>query len=148
MQQSGNHPLHTSHISNLLRSGATRQNFSPFIDYLKSLSPGKVDLDIRSLDFRVRDDHCEIVDFVTALTDRLRLKRDFELINAWMALFLRVHGDVIGKMWDSAAECDESLQILQAALMAWKVEQQREAKRLSELMGYCRGIVGFLRSTH
>lgn len=135
----------SSHLGSLLSSGASRRNFGPFIDYLKSLSPGKVDLEIRSLDFRVRDGQCEIVDFVTALSDRLRSKKDFELINAWMAVFLRVHGDIIGQMWESARD-DDSLQLLQAALVAWKVEQQREAKRLSQLIGYCRGITGFLRS--
>ncbi|KKA21073.1 WD repeat protein [Rasamsonia emersonii CBS 393.64] len=146
MQQSGKLSLHGSHISNLLKTGALCHNFTSFIDYFKSLSPAKVDLEIRSLDVRMRDGRCEIVDFVTALTERLRSKRDFELVNTWMAVFLRVHGDVIGRVWETTNGEDESLQMLQAALAAWKFEQQREAKRLSDLIGYCRGVVWFLRS--
>jgi U3 small nucleolar RNA-associated protein 21 len=146
MQQASGLAAQGSHISNLLKTGAIRHSFTPFIDYFKSISPGKVDLEIRSLDIRMRDGRCEIVDFVTALTERLRSKRDFELINAWMAAFLRIHGDVIGRVWETTTE-DAPLQMLQAALAAWKFEQQMEAKRLSGLTSYCRGVVAFLRSS-
>ena len=90
------------------------------------------------------------MDFVNALTERLRSKRDYELINAWMAVFLRVHGDVIGRMREESQSPEDSgataLSQLQDALRAWKAEQQRETQRLGQLTGYCRGVVGFLRS--
>lgn len=128
--------------------GASRQNFAPFVDYFKTLSPGKIDLEIRSLDVQFSSQgHSELVDFVNALTERLRQKKDFELVNAWMAVFLKVHGELIRNTWEGQDTEAGSAHALQAALMAWKREQQNETKRLSELMGYCRGVVGFLRST-
>lgn len=137
-----------SPISRLLKSGVSSNNYAPFIDYFKSLSPGKTDLEIRSLNVRLspNDGYCELVSFVDALTERLRAKKDFELVNAWMAVFLKVHSDLI--CGDDDSDSGEDLtQALRTALSAWKKEQESEAKRLSELMGYCRGIVGFLRSS-
>jgi U3 small nucleolar RNA-associated protein 21 len=135
-----------SPVSKLLKSGARNNTFSPFIDYFKSLSPGKTDLEIRSLGVQLLPGgYCELVSFVDALAERLRVKKDFELVNAWMAVFLRVHSDLVsGDGEDTDADVSSALR---TALLAWKKEQESEAKRLSELMGYCRGIVGFLRSS-
>ena len=136
-----------------MRAANATGDFTSFIDYFKSLSPAKADLEIRSLDPRARGYGNEFTAFVRALTARLREKRDFELVNAWMAVFLRVHGDVIGALEE---EDDEAMSVdgdeeadagsLQAALAEWKVEQDWEGKRLGDIVGYCRGIVGFLRS--
>lgn len=123
----------------LLQSG----DFASFIEHLKTLPPAKADLEIRSLDPRVRNGHSELADFVLALTGRLRLKQDFELVNAWMAVFLRIHSDVVR---ESAHTDDAQYRILREALVAWSREQQREADRLADLVGFCRGVVGFLRS--
>lgn len=73
--------------------------------------------------------------FVQALTSRLAQKRDYELVQAWMTVFLRLHGETIAH--------DEELRL---ALESWKKEQDKESRRLGELVGYCNGIVGFLRS--
>ena len=57
-------------------------------------------------------------------------------MQAWMAVFLRLHGELVAQ--------DEALT---AALQEWRDEQQAEAKRIGSLMGYCSGVVAFLRST-
>ncbi|GAD95804.1 snoRNA binding protein [Paecilomyces variotii No. 5] len=134
------------HFNALLRSGSESGNFEPFVEFLKSLPPAKADLEIRSLDPRIQSGRCELVDFVTALTERLRMKRDFELVNAWMAVFLKVHADILGDWSTSTDDEHQVAQLLREALAVWKSEEQREAKRLAALMGYCRGVVGFLRS--
>ncbi|KAJ9235602.1 hypothetical protein DTO271D3_2606 [Paecilomyces variotii] len=130
----------------LLRSGSESGNFEPFVEFLKALPPAKADLEIRSLDPRIRSGRCELVDFVTALTGRLRMKRDFELVNAWMAVFLKVHADILGDWSASTDDEHQVAEMLREALAVWKSEEQREAKRLAALMSYCRGVVGFLRS--
>lgn len=66
----------------LLRSGHETSDFLPLIEYLKSLSPAGVDLEIRSLDSRISDGHFELSDFVAALASHLRSKQDFETIMA------------------------------------------------------------------
>lgn len=75
------------------------------------------------------------------------MKKDFELVNAWMAVFLKVHSDLISGGVDGDDVDADLVNALRTSLLAWKREQEIEAKRLSELMGYCRGIVGFLRSS-
>lgn len=77
----------------------------------------------------------ELVNFVTALTDRLRQKRDYELVHAWMNVFLRLHMDTIA--------IDERLVM---GLREWRQCQESESVRLGDLVGYCSGVVGFLRS--
>ena len=73
--------------------------------------------------------------FVKALTARLREKRDYELVLTWMAVFLRVHGEVVVG--------DE---VLVKVLGEWKEVVGAEKERLGSLVGYCAGVVGFLRS--
>ncbi|GJC94196.1 WD repeat domain-containing protein [Colletotrichum higginsianum] len=93
--------------------------------------PSTADLELRSLS--PEDDG--LLRFVRALTSRLASRRDYELVQAWMTVFLRLHFDLV--MGDA--------QLLEA-LGEWKTLQEREAGRLDDLVGYCSGVVGFLRS--
>lgn len=102
-----------------------------FFEYLKALSPSACDLEIRSL---VSLDHLEL--FLTALTGRLRSHRDFEAVQAFLSVFLTVHGDVL-------IANDE----LRAGLEALQVEQRKESGRLMELISYSLGTLGFLKSS-
>ncbi|OJJ35746.1 hypothetical protein ASPWEDRAFT_40984 [Aspergillus wentii DTO 134E9] len=140
---SGGSPI-GSRFTCLLQSGCQTGDFDPFIEYLKSLSPAKADLEIRSLDPRVQEGSSELSVFIVALTSRLRLKKDFELVNAWMAVLLKIHADTLG---NCSEENTGEHNILRDALIIWSQEQQTESKRLAGLVGYCRGVVGFLRSS-
>lgn len=132
-----------SSITRLLRLGHDSGNFDSLIEHLKGLSPARADLEIRSLAPRVVDGMSELSKFVDALTMRLKSRRDFELVNAWMAVFLRIHADMVG----TCSQRDElEYRMLREALVSWADEQQQEGKRLAGLVGYCRGIVGFLRT--
>ena len=110
---------------------ATRHtgDYTTFIEHLKSLSPSTADIEIRSLNSE------ELVPFVSALTFQLRSKRDYELVQAWMAVFLRIHGDAVPRHAG-----------LRQALIEWREWQGREGKRLGDLVGFCEGVVGFIRS--
>jgi U3 small nucleolar RNA-associated protein 21 len=83
----------------------------------------------------VDEDANELLHFIRALTSRLVARRDYELTQAWMTVFLRLHFDLI---MESEALLKE--------LAIWKEHQQREKERLDNLVGYCGGVVGFLRS--
>lgn len=104
---------------------------SSFTNHLKILSPSAADLELRSL---TPDE--EFLPFINALTSLLRQKRDYELVQAWMSVFLKLHVDSIALADDGVTD----------ALREWKAEMDREGKRLSELVGFCSGVVGFLRS--
>lgn len=103
---------------------------SAFFEYIKALSPSAVDLEIRSL---VSLDHLGA--FLSALIGRLRSHRDFEAVQAFMTVFLSIHGDVL----IANAELRDLLERLEA-------EQKRETARLMELVSYSLGTLGFLRS--
>lgn len=117
-------------FTSTLRVGYETGNYLPFLNCLKSLSPSMADLEIRSL-----NPHEEFVPFITALTYQLRAKLDYELIQAWMSVFLRLHSDSI----------THDQRIIEA-IKVWREEQARESKRIGELLSYCSGVIGFLRT--
>ncbi|TCD62177.1 hypothetical protein EIP91_007261 [Steccherinum ochraceum] len=65
-------------------------DYDAFYDYVKTLSPAAIDLEIRSL---VTLDAHRL--FLTALIQRLRSHRDFEAVQTFQSVFLRIHGDVL-----------------------------------------------------
>ncbi|KAL2136753.1 hypothetical protein VTI74DRAFT_1794 [Chaetomium olivicolor] len=111
-------------------------DYTDFLEHLKSLSPSAADLELRSLSIGNGDDASnELLHFIKALTTRLIAKRDYELTQAWMTVFLRLHFDLV-----------MANQSLLNALAEWKEYQAKERDRLDDLVGYCGGVVGFLRS--
>ncbi|KAH8763476.1 Utp21 specific WD40 associated putative domain-containing protein [Hyaloscypha sp. PMI_1271] len=118
-----------------LRAGGESGDYTPFITHLKTLSPSAADLEIRSLTPNPGEETDELVNFVSALTSRLKQRRDYELVQAWMAVFLRLHMDEVTR--------DERLA---EALREWRECQEGEGRRISDLIGYCGGVVGFLRN--
>ncbi|KAI1273178.1 WD repeat domain-containing protein [Xylaria sp. FL0933] len=118
-----------------LRAGAVSGNYDDFIEHLKALAPATADLELRSLSPAEDDDSNELLQFIRAMTNRLKARRDYELTQAWMTVFLRLHFDLI-------LESDS----LMKALAEWKQHQAEECERLDNLVGYCGGVVNFLRS--
>lgn len=102
-----------------------------FFEYLKALSPSSTDLEIRSL---ISLDHLGM--FLHALTRRLASHRDFEAVQAYLSVFLSVHGDVLIANPELASRLEEMREM-----------QRKESKRLLELTQYALGTLSFLRST-
>ncbi len=139
-----------------------------FISHLKDLPPAAADLEIRSLvsassstnllpasHENETEEEDERTLFITALTNCLRQKHDYELVQAWMTVFLRVHGgDIVstggqssgGQSSGGQSGSNSQQTRLIDALREWRTEQEREAKRLASLTGYCAGVIGFLRT--
>ena len=126
--------LTASSFTTTLHTASTSGDYTPFLTHLKSLPPAAADLEIRSL----QSESDELVLFVQALTHRLRQKRDYELVQAWMAVFLRCHAESIVSGGEGG--------VLREALREWRAEQEREGRRVGDLVGFCGGVVGFLRS--
>ncbi|KAK4684110.1 U3 small nucleolar RNA-associated protein 21, partial [Tremellales sp. Uapishka_1] len=106
-------------------------DYNSFFEYMKALSPPSLDLEIRSL---TSLDHLAL--FLDCLIGRLRSRRDFEAVQAFMSVFLSVHGDVL----IANEELKGKLEVLER-------EQQKESGRLLELISYSLGTLGFLRSS-
>ncbi|MCJ1281318.1 hypothetical protein MMC26_000637 [Xylographa opegraphella] len=126
-------PPAPSPTTTLLAAAARSADYTPLLTHLASLPPAAADVEIRSLDHRAQPSELRI--FVQALTARLRQRRDYELVHAWMAVFLRVHGAAVG--------ADEGLV---EELRGWRDEAEGEGRRLGALGGYCAGVVGWVRS--
>ncbi|PHH65881.1 hypothetical protein CDD81_1250 [Ophiocordyceps australis] len=124
-------------FSSKLRLAASTNNYDDFIQHLKSLSPSSADIELRSLSLGAggQDDTNDLFHFIRALTAQLKARKDYELTQAWMTVFLRLHSDII-----MASDA------LMKALGEWKVQQELECERLNGLVGYCSGVVGFLKS--
>ncbi|KAI0159596.1 WD domain-containing protein [Xylariaceae sp. FL1272] len=118
-----------------LQEGAASGNYDKFVEHLKTLPPSTADLELRSLSSGESDDSNELLHFIRAITSRLVARRDYELTQAWMTVFLRLHFDLIIES-----------EILMNALQEWKRYQGDECDRLDSLVGYCGGVVSFLRS--
>ena len=118
---------HTTTFTTLLRSNS----LTALLTHLCSLPPSSADLAIRTLD--PAPPYAEPAAFITALTRRLRHRRDFELVQTWMAVFLRCHRGLV-------AESPE----VREALEEWKVENGRVVGELGGRVGFCRGIGGWV----
>lgn len=77
----------------------------------------------------------ELLHFILAMTAQLRARKDYELTQAWMTVFLRLHFDMVMEN-----------EVLLGALEEWKTQQVQECNRLDNLVGYCSGVVSFLRN--
>lgn len=129
-----------SRVLKSARSGTNQSTFTallhspspePFIAHLKTLPPAAADIEIRSL----RPERDELVAFVRALVWLLEQRRDFELGQAWMAVFLRVHGDFVGGEEGLREEVER-----------WRGALERERERVGGLAGFAGGMVGWLRA--
>jgi U3 small nucleolar RNA-associated protein 21 len=101
-----------------------------FFEYIKSLSPAKIDLEIRSL---LSLEHLEL--FIRALIARLKTHKDFEVVQALLNVTLTIHSDLL-------MENSE----LRRALEELLAEQKKESGRLLDLISYSLGTISFLRS--
>ncbi|KAF1820970.1 Utp21-domain-containing protein [Dissoconium aciculare CBS 342.82] len=120
---------------------ATQALFS----HLSSLAPSAADVQIRSLA------STELLPFILALTWLARHRRDFELVQAWMAVFLRVHGDILFTEDDEdedegSDKEDRSSTSIRSALEEWRAVTEEAVDATRKKAGYVRGLVGFLRA--
>lgn len=123
----------TNEITRLLAQASQNSQYTPLLTYLSSLPPSAADVAIRTLD--TTEPYTELRTFIKALTARLKERRDYELVQAWMSVFLRLHGDTIVQVEDLVQE-----------LKKWQEEAKRERERVGGLVGYSVGVVGWVRS--
>ena len=88
----------------LFNCGIGDKQFRPVLDKLKEMGPSAIDIEIRSLDSLPPSNSSIKVDkpilllfFLEAIDQLLTLNADFELLNSYLALFLKAHGDLLIK---------------------------------------------------
>jgi len=90
----------------LTRAGEMEE-YATFGDTLKTLTPAQIDLELRSL--TAEDDLAQLRYFLGFIAHQLKSKQDFELTQAYLHLFLKVHGDMLRGSDEAAAMLRETL---------------------------------------
>ncbi|KAJ6525623.1 Utp21 specific WD40 associated putative domain-containing protein [Mycena capillaripes] len=106
-------------------------DYEDFFSFAKTLSPAAIDLELRSL---VMLDSLKT--FIVALTQRLRSHRDFEAVQTFQNVFLRMHAEVIVENPELQAGLDTLMQV-----------QRKESERVLELIASSLGTLSFVRET-
>eukprot|EP00741_Cyanophora_paradoxa_P021293 tig00021348_g20553.t1 len=89
--------LPSNRLAGILRDCAEAGGpYDAVVGHLSALGPAQVDLEIRSLPAPPEDEACTaLVDFLAFAAAHLERRRDFELVQAYLNVFLRAHGDLI-----------------------------------------------------
>ncbi|KAF2262584.1 Utp21-domain-containing protein [Lojkania enalia] len=123
----------TNEFTRRIALAAESGDCSPLLSLLASLPPSAADIAIRTLD--TTPPYTELQTFIQALTTKLRERKDYELVQTWMSVFLRLHGDTVVREVELVEELQE-----------WQEEAKRERERVGGLVGYSVGVVGWVRS--
>ncbi|XP_077500929.1 LOW QUALITY PROTEIN: WD repeat-containing protein 36 [Amblyomma americanum] len=124
-----------SAFAKLLNSCAESSDYGPVFDRLKELGPSSVDFEIRGLSPDAGGSSESLLSFLKAMHSGLRTRRDFELIQSYLGLFLKVHADTM------AAE-----EAFLEELVSIAEEQQNSWKDLESAFNQSVCIVNYLRS--
>lgn len=115
----------------LVESDKNNGSDDALFNYIKSLSPAAIDLELRSLvSFN------SLQQFLRAIKRRLQSHLDFEAVQALQNVVLRIHADVIIENEDLRAELEELLKV-----------QKKESGRVLDLLASSLGTLGFVRDT-
>ncbi|AOA61564.1 Small subunit (SSU) processome component [Komagataella phaffii CBS 7435] len=118
-----------------LRLSSETKEYAEFLKYVHSLSPSQVDLEIRSLD--ITESVKEVSCFIEALTQGLENNDNFDLIQAYMSMLMKCHGDII---------FDSSDEELKTALRGWESINESKKANMDSLVKYCSGVINFFHT--
>ena len=110
-----------------------------FFLYMRTLSPAAVDLELRSL-AETPSAKSHFATILRALSARLKTHRDFEAVQTFLAVFLRLHGAnmVENSVTDGADEVQNALERIAKV-------QVTEGERILELVANSLGTLSFVR---
>lgn len=112
----------------LLEKTAETDDFVEAVEKLKTMGPSAIDLEVQSLAFDMRCAVPMLQQFLKMIKHMLKSKRDFELAQAYLSLFLKCHGTMLCEEQELAESLTE-FQKLQ--LKSWKVVREKLFYNLS-----------------
>lgn len=105
-----------------------------FVDLAKSMGPSSIDMELRTLPL---DGELTVLNhFMEAILFIIRSRKNFELAQAWLNVFLNIHGDVI--ISNPENDIHDKLQETLAL-------QKEEFGRLSQQIHYGLCLIDFAR---
>ncbi|CAG8562427.1 22829_t:CDS:10, partial [Racocetra persica] len=115
--------IETEFLKILKRNHSTGE-YTEFFNYAKTLNPSAIDFELRTLSL---DNNFEdLTFFLDAIKSRLKSKKDFELVQAYLNHFLKIYGDIITSNYESLGSHLESI----------LNEHRKEWNRIDELLHY------------
>ncbi|CAG8520768.1 16389_t:CDS:10 [Dentiscutata erythropus] len=117
----------------ILKNNHSTGEYSEFFNYAKTLNPSAIDFELRTLSL---DNNFEDLRFfLDAIKSRLKSKKDFELVQAYLNHFLKIYGDIIAGNYE----------LLGSNLESILNEHKKEWSRIDELLHYNNCILEFFR---
>ncbi|KAL7754136.1 rRNA-processing protein utp21 [Sorochytrium milnesiophthora] len=111
-----------------LRACDASGDYTPFITYAKGLSPSAMDIELRTL----TPNHFE--SFLQSCLYQIQTRKSFELVQAWLNVFLKIHSDMLSR--------DESCR---AVLQQLIDTHGQEWSRVEGSLRYCNCLLDFIR---
>lgn len=90
----------------LVKSNQT-SDYKLFFEQLKEMGPSATDAEIRSMGKDTCGNNRVMLCFLDAIEQLIRENKDYELVSAWLALFLKVHSDIIQSDAEVKLRCQE-----------------------------------------
>lgn len=131
-----------SALERRLRVAVDARDVAPLFTYLHTLSAPQLDMAIRTLETPAQQTL-----FLQALALRLDARRDWEGVQAMLAVFFSVHAEsILEHARDPSSGGDGEAAALGQALRALLAEQQRVSEHMVQSLDYCMGTLSFLRN--
>lgn len=124
-----------------LRVAVEARDVAPLFTYLHTLSTPQLDMTIRELETPAQQTL-----FLQALALRLDARRDWEAVQAMLAVFLTVHAESVQQHGARADADDAEGAALGQALRTLLAEQQRVTEHMVDSLDYCMGTLSLLRN--
>lgn len=137
--------LPVSKFLQILKSCAEKENFAPFTNHIKSLSPSILDMELRMLQIIDDDDEQEPekrqeLHFIELLLDyfihEISCRSNFEYIQALIRLFLKIHGETVRRQSKLQEKARKLLEVQSAV---WQ--------KIDKLFQNTRCVITFLSNT-
>lgn len=122
-----------STFTRLLREGS-QTGYSEFLKFLVHASPSITDLEIKSINTTEFE---ELTWLVNAFIEGYKSNENIELIEAWMNMMLKNHGDVLINANDEE---------LKKSLDEWYGVHESKTENFDNLIKYCSGVINLLTS--
>ncbi|XP_046327932.2 WD repeat-containing protein 36-like [Haliotis rufescens] len=86
-----------SPLAQLLEDSRDTGNYSPVLDHLKELGPSAIDVEIRSLAPSGGGNVQVMAEFMKFINHSIKTNHNFEIVQAYLGLFLKLNADVIAE---------------------------------------------------
>lgn len=121
----------------LLDEGESSKNYDKTLEFLKTLGPSAIDVEIRSLSPDMGGSLNVMSNFIQFVQCILQTNRNFEIIQAYLALFLRIHGDFLSSNTDFVSQLTD---LSKLQLSSWR-EIQNLINQTMCMVNYLRTAV-------